>query len=52
MREYLTDALILKMSIKAAIFFGGGRPLARGVCNKIYRRRKAYPNYLTATKNN
>lgn len=50
MREYLTDALIKKMSIKAAI--GGGRPLARGVCNKIYRRQKAYPNYLTATKNN
>ena len=49
MREDLTDALILKMSIKAAI---GGRPLARGVCNIIYRRRKAYPNYLTATKNN
>ena len=24
MREYLTDALILKMSIKAAIFFLGG----------------------------
>lgn len=23
MREYLTDALILKMSIKAAIFLGG-----------------------------
>lgn len=50
MREYLTDALIKKNVYKSSDW--GGRPLARGVCNKIYRRRKAYPNYLTATKNN